>query len=444
MAPTEMPIPGVSLNLWVARTGSKTGQHGLYASVIAEAKDARRGDARFVRRLELMEENFARFLDWSDQTMVGCYSTGEVMTGPVWSNGNIGVCGGRFRDTVAAAGTIGTSGTFDMGRYPNQTRISLPSLARLSRLQGYAASGNFELNAPTNGAATTARLRIEFVHVDLDGDGNAVGDRSEGFFRVFRADNASENRADYRLAANASIWNNQCGDWHMDNGRRKFYPVAVHDSAWFHTQMNTPANRADNGWTPVTLGKHQRATGSESDNDQRARIMQLTGRSSNASETTPRCFPAGDPHLVAVERRAGHVAADWQKGGEDSTFTPNVTTGEWLPWTGTAVPWGTIAPVDSTRPQPAEQPYLFPIDRTLNPDTKDVIYVNGTVAVHGTVRGRLTLYATGDITFVDDLRYSVNPTSADCEDMIGIIANNDITIADNAINTPAESEEPRR
>lgn len=441
------PVPGVTLNLWLARTGSKTGQHGLYASVIAEAVDSRGGDARFVRRLELMEENFARFLDWSDRTMVGCYGSGEVMNGPVWSNGNIGVCGGRFRDTVAAVGSIGTSGTFEMGRYPGQSRIDLPSLARLSRLEGYAGAGNFSFDAPTNGDVTTARMRIEFMHVDLNGDGDAVGDRNEGFFRVFTASDADENRADYRSSSNGSVHADQCGDWHYEQGRPKFYPVSVHDQGWFRDSMvrYMSENRTELGyaWTTAThVQKHQRATGTETNSDQRARIMQMTGRAAVATALTPRCYPAGDPHLVAVERRGGgYSAGDWEKGGEDSTFTAHTTTGDWMAWSGPAVNWGGI-PGAANLPAAGMRAFLFPIDRTLNPGTRDVIYVNGTVAVHGTLRGRITLYSSAEITMVDDLRYSVSPFSDDCDDMLGIIAARDVTIADNAINTPQNPKNP--
>jgi hypothetical protein len=80
--------------------------------------------------------------------------------------------------------------------------------------------------------------------------------------------------------------------------------------------------------------------------------------------------------------------------------------------------------------------YLFPLHRSLNPNSKGVIYASGTVAISGVVRGKLTLYATGAVGIIDDLRYSSDPGVGACNDILGIIAGTDIQVADNAINTP--------
>ena len=439
-------IPGVEVSVWLARTGSKTGQHGLYASVIAEARDTR-GQSRFVRRLELMEENFARFLDWSDRWAVnGYYGEGEVMNGPVWSNADIGVGGARFKDTVATAGRIKhfRSGTvFDVPPVENQPKMTLPTLQRLARLEGYASGANLAFNAPTNGDATTARLRVEFVWGVLAGDGTAIGDENEGFVRVFRAKKDDEARADY---TSNKVRDEQCGDWHYDNtGKVRFFPVSEHDANWFRTEMKKSTARDSNRVRLGYSGWTNNASGTTSiDNHSKAsrETLMKAGRTSTSSkrvatDLTPRCFPAGDPHLAATERTGpGWAPAEREIGGDSTTFTPNGAKGEWLEWEGAPVPWGSFA-----KAPPAEmRAYLMPLDRSLNAGAKGVIFVEGTAALHGVLNGRVTVYATGELTFVDDLTYAVNPASDDCDDMLGVIAAKDITIADNAINTPQDPD----
>ena len=54
----------------------------------------------------------------------------------------------------------------------------------------------------------------------------------------------------------------------------------------------------------------------------------------------------------------------------------------------------------------------------------------------GTLNGRITLYAKGSIVLLDDLRYANDPVKGVCRDILGLISDKDIVIADNAINTP--------
>ena len=58
-------LPGLTVNLYAGPTGSSSGQFGRFASVVAEARDAQ--GARFVRRLELTQESFARYAYWSNR-----------------------------------------------------------------------------------------------------------------------------------------------------------------------------------------------------------------------------------------------------------------------------------------------------------------------------------------------------------------------------------------
>lgn len=400
-------VRGVKVDLYAGRTGNATGQYGLNASLVAVARDGT--GARYMRRLELAEENFAKFLDFSDKGTTACYAKGEYMYGPVWSNGNIYVCswlpGAVFTDEVGTAKAVvnKSSGVFSIPPKEWQPRIELPTNSRLARLATYAARGNFDFDAPNNGSASTVRMRIEFVPVDLDGDGDFT-DANEGFFRVFEAKSASALRAD----ATSSVIDDQCGDWHMDPrvNQVAFFPVSVHQATWFRDGIGTGDYRAS------------------------ARTVL-----SPANDPRARCYLAGDPHLAAVERKPGSWSlAARQVGGTDTTFTPTGNlNGQWLSWTtrGGAVP----APLAALGRPDAQ--YLFPLAREFNLGAMGVIYVNGTVGLSGVLRGRLTVYSyNGDAVFLDDLTYSVDPSSANAQDMLGVIAGKNAIIADNTLNTP--------
>jgi hypothetical protein len=84
----------------------------------------------------------------------------------------------------------------------------------------------------------------------------------------------------------------------------------------------------------------------------------------------------------------------------------------------------------------ADADYLFPIDRRLNPAFRGVIFVDGKVVVSGTVRGRLTVAATGNIIIGDDLVYDTDPGSGTCQDMLGLFSGGQVVVADNTLNSP--------
>ncbi len=92
-------------------------------------------------------------------------------------------------------------------------------------------------------------------------------------------------------------------------------------------------------------------------------------------------------------------------GGTDSlfnAFVPNDGFGAHVAWTGA------VDPAVVAVAGPVQAQYLIPINRQFNPSFKGVIYVEGKVAVSGTLRGRVTIAATQD----------------------------DIVISNNAINAP--------
>ncbi|MGH7471763.1 MAG: hypothetical protein ACRENP_27750, partial [Longimicrobiales bacterium] len=130
---------------------------------------------------------------------------------------------------------------------------------------------------------------------------------------------------------------------------------------------------------------------------------------------TRRCFPGGDDRI-------------W-----DGVFIPgpDLAGGRYVLWPGTPLPSN---PALNAR---TDKLYLFPVTRALNPNFKGVIFVNGKIAISGTLRGRITLAATKGIIIIDDLRYASDPSTQQCKDILGLFSGVDVTIADNAINPSA-------
>jgi len=414
-------VPGVFVSLYAGPTGSTTGQFGRFASVVAEARDAQ--GTGFVRRLELAQESFAKFAYWSNHETSGggtiYFANGDQLWGPVWSNDNISLStgGATFHDDVGTAGVINSValGTYIKGYRTNQKPIALPSTTALDKLAGYAAAGGFNLTPPTSGSEASVKMRIEFVALDMNNDGDST-DTDEGFFKVYSvgaSGSSSWLRADWPSGSPPTANSmTSCGDWHAVTigGPDKFFPVSVHSAAWFAPLvqaggMSASAAATESAASVSTIMQHANA----------------------------RCFLGGDPHLVAVERTilSHPTAGDRQKGGDDTTFTATDPNGAWQAFTTT--PNGAVA---ARRPYDAQ--YLFPIYRGINSGSKGVIYANGTVGVSGVLRGRITVYSPNTIVVLDDLRYTRDPAAGVCQDILGIIAGANIVVADNAVNTPQQ------
>ncbi len=420
------PINGIKVNLYVGQTGSRSGQFGRFASLVAEARD--NNGTGFVRRLELTQESFAKYAYWTNsETNNGSpiyFANGDQLWGPVWSNDNINIntSGATFHDAVGTAGIInGTSyGTFVKGYSTNQRPINLPSLASLSSLSGLAAVGGMSFTAPTTGDESTVRMRIEFLATDLDASGDSTG-ANEGFYRIYTvtAGNVPWLRADWpgtssSLPASTAVLN--CGDWHIVGTDTLFFPASIHPTGWFRALMG--ANMPQNGYTTVAQTKAES-------------LATVTTIMSHTTPRAARCYLGGDPHLVAVARQgvAGYGAADVQKGGSDTTFTPTDRFGAWSLYSAT--PNGTVA---AKRTWDAK--YLFPLYRGFNTGTKGVMYVAGTVGISGVVRSDLTLYTPNTVVLLDDLRYANDPAKGVCIDILGIIAGGNAVVADNSLNSP--------
>lgn len=414
-----LPVAGVTVRLWAGQTGAPS--TGRFATLVAEARDA--GGARVARRLEMTQESFAKFAYFSNSETSGGYTIwftgGDILFGPVWSNDQINLTTASgirpiFRDSVGTARTlnVAANGQFDRGYLENQRPIPMPNTARMNIYPGLAAGAQLSLTAPTTGAASGVERRIEFVWVDLDADGLPQDD-NEGFVRVYTATGTNRSdwlRGDWVNTGIASMRN--CGDWHVISGQPKFFPGAAHLQPWFRNLVTTLG--------PTTTAQ----VDSEVRNPTNGGSGMTNGSRVIMSHPGARCFLGGDPHLAAIEQ---NVAI----GGDSTTFTPVGLEGSWLAYTGAINPQ-----LLALRPYDAQ--YLIPISRALNPGFRGVISVAGTVGISGKLRGRVTVHSTRNVVMLDDLTYMTNPGSGQCVDMLGVVAEQNIVIADNALLQPAD------
>jgi len=422
-------IPNVTRSLYAGPTGSSTGQYGIFGSVLSVITD--RSGAVVVRRGELSQESFARFAYYTNSEGNNiCFGGGDQIFGPLHTNDDMCIysSGARFHSPVEVSGSITglNYGTFDQGYVAHGAVIPLPTVADLAKLATYATTGGMNFTAPSGGTSTQSRLRIEFVPLDLDGDGKVTG-ANEGFFKVYIA-NSSTNAAwvtgtpptDY--SSTNDYQDRNCGDFHVSGSDTTFY------SAYYHYKPVAPAYPVPG--TPIGGGTAEPGPNNTSSNRQNAATYSL-------NRSNSRCYLAGDDHLN-IDTLAGPRYLN--------TFRATDSLGAWQRYT--LLPDSSVIAalkrpasraVDTTlAARSLEAQYLWPLARIYNPNSKGVIYVNGNVVVSGTVRGKVTLASTGNIIIADDLKYTIAPGSVQCSagDMIGLIANGYIYMSDNVLNTP--------
>ena len=419
-------IPGVTRSIYYGPTGSSTGQYGIFGSVVSVITD--RTGAVVVRRGELSQESFARFAYYTDSEANGtiCFGNGDQIWGPVHTNDNMCIysSGVRFRNFVEVSGTISGKnyGTFDLGYAEHGAVVPLPTTADLAKLSNYATAGGMAFTALTGGTAYQARLRIEFVALDLDGDGRVTGP-NEGFFRVYKDTGATN--ADYVTAtAPSNAYSNlNCGDYHtpVTGNPQVFYTTAYHlgltssPGTWFTSYSN------HNNSFSTTSGRQANANGS-------------------VQQSNSRCWLGGDDHLFVTSASGGPAPRN--------TFQAADAYGQWLRYTTTpdasvvaALKNTASAAVDtSLAARQLLAQYLWPLSRQFNANSKGVIYVTGKVVLSGVVHSRVTVAASDNIIIGDDLKYAIAPGATTCmaSDMLGLLTPGDIYMSDNELNSPEQ------
>ncbi len=380
-------IPNVKRWLYVGPSGVTTGQYGVTGSVVSVAEDAQGN--RVVRRGEVYQESFSKYAYFTTIEGLIYFANGDQIFGPVHSNDVIKIhsTGATFYGPVSTAMTISGKqyGTFKQGYKENVPSIPMPTTADLAKLKAQATVGNTSIAGSTAGNAGQATIRIEFVALDLNSDGDS-SDADEGFMKVYQAASTSTANLSW-VVADTINWSGTGST----NGVRNSPNCG-------HVYTGSGTNHGGAGF--VTFADHP-TTWSGTDS-----------KSNAPGIGTRRCYLGGSDILNTPQ-----------------VFTPNDSRGSWLQWPGAVDPRvNTVAG--------AQAPYLWPITRALNPNFRGVIYVEGKVAVSGKLRGRVTLAASGNIIIADDITYVTNPAAATCVDILGMFSGVDIVIADNLLNDP--------
>jgi hypothetical protein len=404
-------IPGIRRSTYAGLTGRETGQAGHYASVLSVISNAR--GPVVIRRADYKRPSFASFERFYNDWTIGSWNPNEAVFGPVHSNTDIRLSaspGIRFWSRVTAAGSIQNAGNgvFRQGYQTGASVIPFPTGSSLSALQPIAASGGLVVAGDGRLLAEDPELRLEFVAIDLNGDGDTADD-NEGFFRVFRIEPSGSSRdRDY---VNALRW---------DGNYTGFPTTSLADPNLFSPNCGgeTGILGIPTWLTAAKIQDTMQATGAS----QASQVSVIRAALRNSKR---RCYLGGDRRLF-----------------ENRWIRDVPGRGSWSRWAG----WGGSAPaalVNAVTAQgvdpsadPADVALTFwPISQAFNPGFKGVIYVTGSVTVSGLVRGRVTLVAAGNIMIGDDITYVQAPNTT-CADILGLVSRQSILMMDNNVNSP--------
>jgi hypothetical protein len=411
-------IPNVTRSVYVGPTGITSGQFGVIGTIISYAKDSYGNKA--IRRLDVNQESFSKFgyftnseLDTLGNTIV--FGGGDQLRGPVHSNDQIKVNTGSFPQvtffdqvTSAYASILNqTNGQFNKTPQTAVARIPMPTVADLAKLDSLALVGNTKFTGTTTGDAGEATTRIKFLVISIPSLG---ADSLQGFFRVYQGLDAKYVSASLP-AANPYLESSQnCGD----STATGFMAASDHGSLI----------------AAATHGHGILATGPLTANGIKQRDSSLTTNTNVASAggvRITRCYLGGDSILTAPAGLTSGVL--WLTTGHRDG-------GAWVaaPASIQSAVLAMGAPI-TTR---LDRNYLFPLNRQYNPNFKGVISVAGKVTVDGIVHGRVTVAATGNIVFTNDVRYMQDAATRDCAtgDIIGYFSGQSLIVANNTINAP--------
>jgi hypothetical protein len=394
---------------------------------------------------------------------------------------------------------------YSPGFLSSQPSIPFPTVAKLSALTGYASGANLQFtpmtassaaasfqggmdlsgrDPPASGGNAVRSTRVRFKPVDVNNDG--IIQEQEGMMEVFDAAagiDTGSMRVDLPTLT-TSLYNNvvamnQCGLLVQIGTSNQFFPVTRFQEAWVRALVLT-GKRVVGGANYVAAdltGLNDWSTAAK----EKVNIARILGFGTGNS----RCFPPGSPYLMLTERyvtnsagtctintTVGATTYAWgaifacpvaaQYGGQDSTFTAVVTRcainitsagvpttaglcaggqvalGNWIAYAGTQVPTTASTP----RFQAAEKPYLWPLFKPYNLNSKGVINATtGPVYLSDTLRGNITFYqsdSTKDVVIIDDLVYDQSPTNTAyiCRNFLGIISARHVLMANDGLNRP--------
>ncbi|MCE2901469.1 MAG: DUF4900 domain-containing protein [Gemmatimonadetes bacterium] len=412
-------LPGVTRSTWVSRLGntdglSNAGEYGVQAELVTRVADAA-GNVT-IRRAEVYQESFARYASFSN---VGKGANGATLwwalgaqaQGPVHSNDTIYVWNGTpqpqavFHHQVTTARIILNRTAAEYRGDPPKEKvpvIPLPTTAELDRVKAIAAKAGYVFTPTlTVGDSANATMRIEFVAIDVNGDGNTTG-ADEGYFRVYQQTSTAPYGAGYAMGA---VPVPPADPLLIPGGA-----ATVVDSLLFSPNCGVVATVGGRQAVPTTFRRVPVIVGAP---NYRARMLDKQTAFDNVNA---RCFLGGDDRLSPT--------------GE---FQPTDSAGSWMLRTS-----GTVPAAVAARPDGA---YLWPLSPAYNADFRGVIFAEGRVAVSGVVRGRVTISARTNIILAHDLVQATSPATAsgNCradDDIVGLFAGQYILYADNALQAP--------
>jgi len=398
---------GLTRWTWVGRVGNadslaNAGEYGVQAEIVSRVRDLSGAEA--IRRSLVYQQSFARYAYFTDD---GNSATGGILwfangwtaSGPFHSNDSIYIRDGTppqaiFKDAVTTARGVYNAADAQWDKGPAQivSPIALPGMADLNILRDIAQRAGYLFTpALVTGDSALVTMRIEFVVIDADGDGNTTGP-NDGYFKVYRLRNSALG-AGYAMARLSAPPAGAVGSL---------------DSTLYSPNCAITAPLRGEAVATQLFSNVPELSGG----NYRTRMFNKQNAFDNVNS---RCFLGGDHRL-----------------NTSGVPLPSDAAGDWLPRTAGTVPASVAA-----RPDGA---YLWPLSPALNPNFRGTIFVEGRVGVSGTVRGRVTVAARNNIVVLDDLRQGTTPgTTATCrpdDDILGVFAGENVLWADNLMQVP--------
>ncbi len=416
---TVAGLNGITRSVWVSRLGNadslrNTGEFGVQAEIVSRATDASGNVA--IRRSQMYQESFARYASFTDigKNTAGqrlWWALGAQAAGPVHSNDTIYVWNGTtpspqaiFHEDVTSARIV-LNKSFAQYRKgaPKElvSRIPMPTTADLDVLKNIASRAGYVFTPlVTSGDSALTSMRIEFLAIDADGDGNTTGP-NDGYFRVYRQRAGGTFPVGYAIA------------------RTPAPPAGAEVHAGSGTSLDSILYSRNCGVVSVVAGRDAMAQSFMqvpvvvAGANYRARMLNKQNAFDNVNA---RCFLGGDERLTT-----------------NGIFVPSDSAGDWMLRTSGSVPALIAARADGA--------YLWPLSAGLNPNFRGVIFAEGRVAVSGTVRGRVTIASRSNMVLPHEMLQATNPgtTTGTCrpdDDIIGLFSGEYVMYADNTIATP--------
>ncbi len=402
-------IPGLTRSTYVGLTGSAIGQAGLYASVLSVIRNS--AGNTVIRRADFRQQSFAAYERFYNNWSSGSWNSQDKVYGPVHSNRGItlssfGAPGTSFWSRVTAVNSITnqSTGHFYGGVQTGVSAIPFPTSSTVNSLQPLAAGGGLVVVGDSRTTATDPEVRIDFVAIDLNGDGD-TSDEDEGYFRVFRmragGGNDDRNYVTGRRWGNSGFWPGVTfsGDPNLRSANCGGQISVAGVPTWLTADSILTRNLPDSV---------------AARNDVRQAL----------SSPQRRCYLGGDRRLF---------------GNLWVTTTPYGSFDSWPGWAG-GPPAELVAALAAQGVVPATDPTavaltFWPLSRVQNTGARGVVFVTGSVAVSGRLRGQVTLAAQGNIMLADDLNYAQAPNTT-CADILGLVSRESILLEDNSVNSP--------